>query len=65
MTPEIASSTLVGIAIAGLLWSVSGLALLAIRRAPVTGALLGAAGVALCVATVLSANAHHARPGCS
>ena len=59
MTPEISSTTLVGIAVAGLLWSVSGPALLAIRRAPVTGALLGAAGAALCVATVLSANAHH------
>jgi signal transduction histidine kinase len=61
MTPEISSTTLVGIAVAGLLWSVSGLALLATGRARATGALLGAAGVALCAATVLSANAQHAQ----
>ena len=60
MTPEISSTVLVGISVAGLMWLASGLALLATRRAQVAAVLLGAAGGALSVATVLSATGHDA-----
>ena len=56
VTPEISSTVLVGVAVAGLAWLAGGLALLAVGRARLAAVLLTGAGVAMLAGTVLSAN---------
>ena len=57
MTPEISSTVLVGIAVAGLAWLAGGLALLAMGAGAAGRRLLeAAAGVAMLAGTVLSAD---------
>ena len=56
MTPEISSTVLVGVAVAGLAWLAGGLALLAVGRARLAAVLLAAAGTSMLAGAVLSAN---------
>ena len=56
MTPELSSTVLVGIAVAGLAWLAGGLALLTTGRARLAAALEAGAGVAMLAGTVLSAD---------